>query len=490
MSKRLAQTRELPRLSRRGRLFLGATSSLLAAGAVTSDLVLTSISVALLLVLALDYSVIYAIVRNPASRLSLETLGGQSDSITEVENLVAGDKRVRDFSLTKRVRIAGIIRGDIPELSISPGEIGRDETQKNISVSFRAERTGKFESRAVLLDLRSVLGFFWGGCSLEIAKRYAVRPRITDVAAQTLSLLARRRVAGEAILDRRGSGGDYYEVREYSPGDKTSRVNWKATARRSKLMVNEYSAAATPLYLLVLDAVSSRTPDRDRLAATFLGVANALYLAQLPFWVCSADERRVLYESDAGPVRRSLETALVASTDFADARLEVPERLLDVTSSLRKEISGWNPKTPGAEGKGLDKLMALGNTALSSHRAADGLYEWIDRVAMTQGSEGSGADFSLFYFTNLAGEEAQARAIALAGYLSSLFGSRTQLRLVCTAKPWVTESTESGAVSSLYSLEKKLTAMRTAGMSVLEGEPEECVRAVALGAPGAQELSA
>ncbi len=489
MSKQFAQTRKLPSLSRRGRLFLGASVSLLAAGAVTSDLALTSLSVALLLALGLDYMVIFAIVRNPASRLSLEMAGGQSNSIAEVENLVAGDKRVHDFSLTKRVRIAGIIRGDIPELSVSPQEIGRDETQKNISVSFRAEHTGRFESRAVMLDLGSVLGFFWGGCSFEIAKRYAVRPRITDVAALTLSLLARRSVAGEAILDSRGSGGDYYEVREYSPGDETSRVNWKATAKRSKLMVNEYRAAAAPLYLLVLDAVSSLTPDRDRLATTFLGVANSLYLAELPFRVCSADERRVLYESDAGPLRRSLETALVASTDFADVRLEVPERLLDITSSLRREFLDRRLKTQGAESKGLDKLRALCSTPGGSPRAVEGLYEWIERVATTRGSPGSGADFSLFYFTNLAGEEAQSRAIALAGYLSSLFGSRTELRLVCTAKPWVTESTESGAVSSLYGLERKLAALRDAGISVLEGEPEECIRALALEAPGAQELS-
>ena len=60
--------------------------------------------------------------------------------------------------------------------------------------------------------------------------------------------------AGFRRLRLRGSGGEFDSLREFGPGDQFRAINWKATARRGKLMVSQYDIERSQTVMLVLDA--------------------------------------------------------------------------------------------------------------------------------------------------------------------------------------------------------------------------------------------
>jgi uncharacterized protein (DUF58 family) len=60
--------------------------------------------------------------------------------------------------------------------------------------------------------------------------------------------------AGFRRLRLRGAGGEFDSLREFGPGDEFRSINWKATARRGKLMVSQYDIERSQTVMLVLDA--------------------------------------------------------------------------------------------------------------------------------------------------------------------------------------------------------------------------------------------
>jgi uncharacterized protein (DUF58 family) len=60
--------------------------------------------------------------------------------------------------------------------------------------------------------------------------------------------------AGYRRLRLRGSGGEFDSLREFGPSDEFRAINWKATARRGKLMVSQYDIERSQTVMLVLDA--------------------------------------------------------------------------------------------------------------------------------------------------------------------------------------------------------------------------------------------
>jgi uncharacterized protein (DUF58 family) len=55
-------------------------------------------------------------------------------------------------------------------------------------------------------------------------------------------------------LRLRGAGADFESLREYLPGDAFRAVNWKATARRGRMMVEQYEVERSQNILVLLDA--------------------------------------------------------------------------------------------------------------------------------------------------------------------------------------------------------------------------------------------
>jgi len=66
--------------------------------------------------------------------------------------------------------------------------------------------------------------------------------------------------AGFRKMRLRGGGGEFDSLREYMPDDEFRAIDWKATARRGKLMVAQYDVERSQNVMLVLDAGRLMTP--------------------------------------------------------------------------------------------------------------------------------------------------------------------------------------------------------------------------------------
>ena len=66
--------------------------------------------------------------------------------------------------------------------------------------------------------------------------------------------------AGFRKLRLRGGGGEFDSLREHMPDDEFRAIDWKATARRGKLMVAQYDVERSQNVVLVLDAGRLMTP--------------------------------------------------------------------------------------------------------------------------------------------------------------------------------------------------------------------------------------
>jgi len=82
-------------------------------------------------------------------------------------------------------------------------------------------------------------------------------------AVERYGVLARRGrlvEAGFRKLRLRGGGGEFDSLREWQPDDEFRSIDWKATARRNKLMVAQYDIERSQTVMLVLDAGRLMTP--------------------------------------------------------------------------------------------------------------------------------------------------------------------------------------------------------------------------------------
>lgn len=64
----------------------------------------------------------------------------------------------------------------------------------------------------------------------------------------------RVRVAGQRIVRRRGLGTAFSSLRDYTPGDDPRHIDWKATARRNRLISREFSVEQGQTVMIAIDA--------------------------------------------------------------------------------------------------------------------------------------------------------------------------------------------------------------------------------------------
>jgi uncharacterized protein (DUF58 family) len=95
----------------------------------------------------------------------------------------------------------------------------------------------------------------------------------------TLQLRNRVIEAGLRRMKLRGVGTEPESVREWAPGDAFRSINWKATARRGRVMVAQYEVERTQNVMIVLDAGRLMTPRVDEQRKFDYAVTAALSVA-------------------------------------------------------------------------------------------------------------------------------------------------------------------------------------------------------------------
>lgn len=176
------------------------------------------------------------------------------------------------------------VREEVPDLLAFPAAdrellLGVDadhvETHEPLPV-----RRGRSAGGRLALRLAGPWGLAWRQGSRELPWPVVVYPVLQGAGLRALRTPAqRRREAGERNLRRLGAGRAFESLREWVPGDESRVIDWKATARRGRLMARQYEDERRQQVMLVIDAGRLLTAEYDGRARLEAAVVAALELA-------------------------------------------------------------------------------------------------------------------------------------------------------------------------------------------------------------------
>jgi uncharacterized protein (DUF58 family) len=110
--------------------------------------------------------------------------------------------------------------------------------------------------------------------------RRSIRYEPADTARVTPSMTGVRRYRLRAVR-RRGDGTNFASLREYVTGDDPRRIDWKATARREKLITREYTVEQGQTVLVAVDAGRMMTQLAGPLSRFEHALSSATLLADV-----------------------------------------------------------------------------------------------------------------------------------------------------------------------------------------------------------------
>ena len=191
-----------------------------------------------------------------------------------------------------------------------------------------ARKRGRYELSAVDVRALPARGLFYRQFRLQLPQEVHVFPNLVNI--KRYELLLRRGFTHEqglARLRQIGQGWDFESMRRYVEGDDMARVDWKATAKRAKLVVRNYQVERQQSVLVAIDVGRATAGEFQGISRLDYLVNAALMLAYVAlrqddwFSLVSFSDR---IESYLPPVRR------VANIDrVARALYQLEPRLVE-----------------------------------------------------------------------------------------------------------------------------------------------------------------
>jgi len=231
------------------------TRRLVAIVAVASLLWLLSSAAAVVALLLIAIAVAADLLLLPApSQITVERVVPANVGLGDGER---GEYRVHS-TFPRPVRVA--LYDALPATIRSPDPRGvaaivAPNSTTDIRFTFVAEQRGSFPLGPVALRIFGARELIQRTLRSEPSDELLVTPSLAGV--KNLRLLAvqhRLRDAGIRSIRRRGEGTTFASLREYSVGDDPRHVDWKATARRQKLITREYTVEQGQTVIIAVDA--------------------------------------------------------------------------------------------------------------------------------------------------------------------------------------------------------------------------------------------
>jgi uncharacterized protein (DUF58 family) len=124
---------------------------------------------------------------------------------------------------------------------------------RDLELRLRAARWGGHVIGPAHLRARDPLGFLTWETTSETRPELRAYPQ-EDVLRRTLAPRETQVFAGNEVARAKGEGIEFADIRMWAPGDALKRVNWRASARRGDLWVNESHPERNTDVILFVDS--------------------------------------------------------------------------------------------------------------------------------------------------------------------------------------------------------------------------------------------
>ncbi|WP_430416870.1 DUF58 domain-containing protein [Parasphingorhabdus sp.] len=140
-------------------------------------------------------------------------------------------------------------------------------------------RRGTGEIGKFWLRWKGPLGLAWRQIVQPGAETVAVIPNIAAVRSPTVQMFLRDSVFGLMARKFRGEGSEFEALADYQPGMDRRSIDWKGSARHSKLLAKEYDTERNNQIVFALDCGSAMCEPIDGLPRIDRAVSAALLTA-------------------------------------------------------------------------------------------------------------------------------------------------------------------------------------------------------------------
>jgi uncharacterized protein (DUF58 family) len=219
----------------------------LAAAGLLSGLLLGRVElVALAAPFALAAVAAPALARAPklAAKLELDRERALEDDVVNASIVLAGEAPSVDVLLKLPAGLAA--EGTNPRAVALSGE------PRALELPLRCVRWGAFLHGPALVRAHDRLGFYAWEARVGGHAALRVYPSVETLHA-LLPPLDTQVFVGNQVSRAKGDGIEFADIRAWAPGDRTRRINWRATARRGALWVNEQHPERNTDVVLFLD---------------------------------------------------------------------------------------------------------------------------------------------------------------------------------------------------------------------------------------------
>jgi uncharacterized protein (DUF58 family) len=229
---------------------LGAYAALAAAGFLAALLFARTEAAVLGLPFALVAFLGLATAREPRIEVeaSLErerVLEGET-ALLEVRVTSAAPVRRLELGLRLPAGLEAAAGAARRSLSLAAGE------ERVVESPVRGRRYGAYELGAITVRARDRFGLMLFERSFPTSLRLRVLPRPESLRS-LLAPLETQVHAGNTVSRERGSGIEFADVRPFLPGDRVRHVNWRVSARRGELHVNQHHPERNADVVIFLD---------------------------------------------------------------------------------------------------------------------------------------------------------------------------------------------------------------------------------------------
>jgi len=141
-----------------------------------------------------------------------------------------------------------VVEGDMP----CGIRLGADE-ERTLPLTLRCDRWGSIEFGDIRLRARGRIGMLTWERRVALPHRLSIYPR-PELLQSLLAPLETQLASGDLVARVRAEGLEFADTRGFVPGDRLRSVNWRASARRGELIVNERHPDRNADVVLFLDS--------------------------------------------------------------------------------------------------------------------------------------------------------------------------------------------------------------------------------------------
>jgi uncharacterized protein (DUF58 family) len=179
--------------------------------------------------------------------------------------------------------------------------------------SLKSYRRGSFSFGAVFYRTTGPLGLIQRQGKIDLPQPVQVLPDMTGEGSRDLQLaLAGAFQAGRRKATRRGEGSEFESLREHQRDDDFRHIDWKASAKRGKLISRQYETERDQRLMILLDTGRLMSPKIGSYRKLDYAINASVHLAQIALhkgdlvgYAIFNDEMRAFAEPKKGQAQMS-----------------------------------------------------------------------------------------------------------------------------------------------------------------------------------------